>query len=275
VRDFTVGKGGKTAVKSVISGLFVAFSMYSAIPVPQVNWEKQTMRWALGFLPLIGVLIGAIEWFWFAFCMHFGAAGVFYAVIAALIPLAVSGGIHLDGLCDTCDALCSFGDREKRLDILKDPHVGAFGPLWLMAFLLAEVGCFAQIYDRPVLLPLACTGFAFARTMGGRKVVAAPCAKDSGLAHIFAENSDKRAVSRMLLAEFVLFAVLLGLWACRVPHALAAAKVLVIVLVVWYAVHEHISRRVFGGVTGDLAGFCISLSELITLAAAAIGGLIL
>ena len=118
------------------------------------------MRWALGFLPLIGVLIGAIEWFWFAFCVHFGAAGVFYAVIAALIPLAVSGGIHLDGLCDTCDALCSFGDREKRLAILKDPHVGAFGPLWLMAFLLAEVGCFAQIYDRPVLLPLACTGFA-------------------------------------------------------------------------------------------------------------------
>ena len=74
-------------MKSVISGLLVAFSMYSAIPVPQVNWEKQTMRWALGFLPLIGVLIGAIEWFWFAFCMHFGAAGVFYAVIAALIPL--------------------------------------------------------------------------------------------------------------------------------------------------------------------------------------------
>ena len=207
--------------------------------------------------------------------VYFGAAGVFYAVIAALIPLAVSGGIHLDGLCDTCDALCSFGDREKRLAILKDPHVGAFGPLWLMAFLLAEVGCFAQIYDRPVLLPLACTGFAFARAMGGRKVVASPCAKDSGLAHIFAENSDKRAVSRMLVAEFVLFAVLLGLWIYRVPHALAAAKVLVIVLAVWYAVHEHISRRVFGGVTGDLAGFCISLSELITLAAAAIGGLIL
>ena len=211
----------------------------------------------------------------FRLCGLIGLPNLLRGAILTLIPVLVTGGIHLDGLCDTCDALCSFGDREKRLDILKDPHVGAFGPLWLMAFLLAEVGCFAQIYDRPVLLPLECTGFAFARTMGGRKVVAAPCAKDSGLAHIFAENSDKRAVSRMLLAEFVLFAVLLGLWACRVPHALAAAKVLVIVLVVWYAVHEHISRRVFGGVTGDLAGFCISLSELITLAAAAIGGLIL
>ena len=111
--------------------------------------------------------------------------------------------------------------------------------------------------------------------MGGRKVVASPCAKDSGLAHIFAENSDKHAVSVLLTTEFVLFAVLLGLWVYRVPHALTAAKVLVVVLVLWYVLHERISRRVFGGVTGDLAGFCISAAELLTLAVAAAGGLIL
>ena len=262
-------------MKSLISGLLVAFSMYSAIPVPQVNWEKKTMRWTLIFLPLVGVVIGAIQWIWFMFCRYFDANMLFFAVGATLIPLCISGGIHLDGLCDTCDALCSFGDREKRHAILKDPHVGAFGPMWISAFFLAECGCFAQIYAKSALFPVVLCGFTLARTMGGRKVVASPCAKDSGLAHIFAENSDKRAVSHMLIAEFVLFAVLLGLWIYRVPHALAAAKVLVIVLVAWYAVHEHISRRVFGGVTGDLAGFCISLSELITLAAAAIGGLIL
>ena len=115
-------------MKSVISGLLVAFSMYSAIPVPQVNWEKQTMRWALGFLPLIGVLDRCDKVVLVRILRAFRRGRrVFYAVIAALIPLAVSGGIHLDGLCDTCDALCSFGDREKRLAILKDPHVGAFG----------------------------------------------------------------------------------------------------------------------------------------------------
>ena len=262
-------------MKSIVSGLMVAFSMYSAIPVPQVNWEKKTMRWALGFLPLIGVLIGALEWLWFVFCTHFGAAGLFYAVFAALLPLLVSGGIHLDGLCDTCDALCSYGDREKRLAILKDPHVGAFGPLWLMAFLLAEVGCFAQLYEKPALLPLLCGGFALARAMGGCKVVASPCAKDSGLAHIFAENSDKRAVVVMLAVEFLLFTGALGVWLHRVPHGLFAAKALIVLLVLWYVLHERISRRVFGGVTGDLAGFCISIAELLTLAAAAVGGLLL
>ena len=73
----------------------------------------------------------------------------------------------------------------------------------------------------------------------------------------------------------MLFAALLGLWVYRVPHALTAAKLLIVALVLWYALHERISRRVFGGVTGDLAGFCISVAELLTLAFAAIGGLII
>ncbi len=127
-------------MKSIVSGFLVAFSLYSAIPVPQVNWEKKTMRWALSFLPLVGLVIGGLEWLWYRFCVSFGASVVLYAIVATLLPLIVSGGIHLDGVCDTCDALCSFGDREKRLAILKDSHVGAFGPLWMVAFLLAESG---------------------------------------------------------------------------------------------------------------------------------------
>lgn len=261
-------------MKNAWSGLLVAFSLYSAIPVPQVQWEKRTMRWALGFLPLIGVLIGALEWLWFAFCTHFAAEGLFYAVGATLITLLVSGGIHLDGLCDTCDAFCSYGDREKRLAILKDPHVGAFGPMWLIAFLLAEVGCFAQIYERPALLPLALTGFALARCLGGCKVVLSPCAKDSGLAHLFAENSDKKVVAVALMVEMVLYLAIAGLLVYAVPHGLTAGKVLVVVLLVWYGVHEKLTRRIFGGITGDLAGFGISVAELLSLVCAALGGLL-
>ena len=240
-------------MKSLISGLLVAFSMYSAIPVPQVNWGKKTMRWTLIFLPLVGVVIAAIQWIWFMFCRYFNANMLFFAVGATLIPLCISGGIHLDGLCDTCDALCSFGDREKRLAILKDPHVGAFGPMWISAFFLAECG------------------FALARTMGGRKVVASPCAKDSGLAHIFAENSDKKMVSCVLYAEFIII-LLLFIW--LTGHVLTAA-VLAVLLIAWYGIHERLSIRTFGGITGDLAGFCISISELLCLVVAAVGGLVL
>ena len=260
-------------MKSAWSGLLVAFSLYSAVPVPQVQWEKKTMRWALSFLPFVGVLVGAAEWLWYLFCAHFGAVVLFYAVGAALIPLFISGGIHLDGLCDTCDALCSYGDREKRLAILKDPHVGAFGPMWLMAFLLAEAACFAQIYETPALLPVVFLGFAEARAIGARKIVTMPCAKNTGLAHIFAENSDKKAVDTTLKIELAVLDAALLVWLHQLEHGYFLAVAYMVLIGLWYILHTRIAMRVFGGITGDLAGFCISLSELLALACAAFGGL--
>lgn len=257
-------------MKSLWSGLLVAFSLYSAVPVPQVKWEKKTMRWALSFLPLVGLLIGLAEWLWYGFCASHGASVVLYAVVAALLPLAISGGIHLDGLCDTCDALCSFGDRDKRLTILKDPHVGAFGPLWTMAFLLAETACFAQIYETPALLPVALSGFALARALGGCKIVRTPCAKDTGLAHLFAENSDKTAVALTLTVEALL---LLAVWLFVTPFG-GAAFLGALLLLVWNGLHYHLCMKTFGGITGDLAGFFISTAELLAVAVAAFGGLL-
>ena len=261
-------------MKSITSGFLVAFSLYSAIPVPQVQWEKRTMRWALCFLPLVGLVIGGLEWLWYQFCAAYGAAALLYAGGAALLPLVVSGGIHLDGLCDTCDALCSFGDRQKRLDILKDSHVGAFGPLWLMAFLLAEAACFAQVYQTPQYLPLAVLGFAAARAAGGCKIVTMPCAKDSGLAHLFAENSDKKAVAVALALQAVAYPVLAGVWLYAAPAGIAVVRTALLLGLIWYALHDRLCKRIFGGVTGDLTGFFISTGELLLLAAAAFGGLI-
>lgn len=262
-------------MKSVVSGFLVAFSLYSAIPVPQVNWEKKTMRWALSFLPLVGLLIGAAQWLWFWFCAKHGAAGLFYAVGAMLLPLVLSGGIHLDGFTDTCDALCSHADREKKLQIMKDPHVGAFGPLWLAAFLLAETACFAQLYQKPALLPFALTGFALARALGGREIVALPCAKESGLAHLFAEGSDKKAVAATLLLETAVLFAAAVLWLRASPGGVGAVCVGALILLAGYWRHGRLCRDVFGGITGDLAGFFISLAELFCLFFAAVGGLLL
>lgn len=262
-------------MRSIWSGFCVAFSLYSAVPVPQVPWEKKTMRWALGFLPLVGVLVGALEMLWFWFCTRFQADGMFYALFAALLPVAVTGGIHLDGFADTCDALCSFGEREKRLAILKDPHIGAFGVLWLAAYLLASAACFAQVYRTPRYLPLAAAGFVLSRASGGRKIVTLPCAKQSGLAHLFAEGSDKAAVSQMLLAEWlVCAAALLFLALDASPRTACVTALTLLALLLWNAGHKRLCLRDFGGITGDLTGFYISLCELMALALAALGGLL-
>ena len=92
--------------------------MFSALPMPQFDWNEKNMRYALCAFPLVGVVCGAL------WCV----CGVLPLPVAAraagfcLVPVWVTGGIHLDGYADTCDALSSYGDTAKKLEILKDPH---------------------------------------------------------------------------------------------------------------------------------------------------------
>lgn len=262
-------------MKSALSGIIVAFSMYSTIPVPQIPWQKSTMRWALSFLPVIGLIIGLFEWLWYLFCTNFNASSILYSIIATIIPIIISGGIHLDGLCDTCDAICSFGEIEKKLAILKDPHVGAFGSIWLIAFLLCQIACFAQLYKIPKYLIFAFIGFAVARAVGGSKIVLLPCAKNSGLAHIFSQNSDKKIVLFTLIIEAIILLILSTLAIFNVNDSIFVSKILIWSVLIWYFVHNEICKDIFGGITGDLAGFFICTTELIFLLIPAFGGMIL
>ena len=120
----------------VLQTVAVAFAMFSAVPVPQFNWTEKNMRYAMCAFPLIGVVIGLL---WFL-CGVLPLPGAARAAGFCLIPVWVTGGIHLDGYADTCDALSSYGDREKKLEILKDPHCGAFAVI-----LLAAVLCCAML----------------------------------------------------------------------------------------------------------------------------------
>lgn len=102
----------------------VAFSTYSAILMPQVQWSQRNMRYAMCFFPLIGLIIGALLLGWAQLRNLVGIGPLLFGAVATVLPLLVTGGIHLDGFCDTCDALGSHQPREKKLEILKDSHAG-------------------------------------------------------------------------------------------------------------------------------------------------------
>lgn len=178
-------------IGELFGGLLVAFGLYSALPLPQIEWKRSTMRYALGFLPLIGVLVGACEYGWLLLAGKLALSSLLYAAGAVLIPVVITGGIHLDGFVDTCDALCSYGDREKRLEILKDPHVGAFAILWIGALLVAQLGLFAQVYETPASAKLLLFGYAGARALGGGMIVTQTCAKNSVLALVCGQRGQK------------------------------------------------------------------------------------
>lgn len=153
----------------------IAFSMYSKIPMPKSEWTKENMRYIMCFFPLIGVIIGGLTWLWGYFGKVLVSSHVFYAAVLVLIPVAVSGGIHLDGLLDTSDALHSYQPRERKLEILKDSHAGAFAIITAVVYFLLYLGVYSEITLKS--LPVVCIGFVLSRALGGFSIAAFPMAK--------------------------------------------------------------------------------------------------
>ena len=241
---------------TALQTIAVAFAMFSAIPTPQFDWNEKNMRYALCAFPLIGVVCGAL---WCAV----GALPLPTLARAAglcLVPVWVTGGIHLDGYADTCDALSSYGDTAKKLEILKDPHCGAFAVIRLCSYFAAYFalcGCVQFTLRIGAIWTLALVG---ERALSGLAVAAFPLAKNTGLAHTFATAADRQRVRRVLAALAAVLAAalaVLGGWAL----VLAAAVV--------FARYYRAATKQFGGTTGDLAGWFLQKCEIWMLAALA------
>ena len=241
----------------VLQTIAVAFAMFSAIPVPQFEWNEKNMRYAMCAFPLIGVVIGA-AW---CVCGALPLPGLAKAAGFALIPVWITGGIHLDGYADTCDALSSYGDREKKLEILKDPHCGAFAVIRLCSYFAAYLCLAACVQFTPRVGALWTLALVLERAFSGLAVAAFPMAKNTGLAHTFAEAADRITVRRVLIIYTAVLGaamLVLGGW----------AAVLAVLLVFWR--YYAVSKKQFGGITGDLAGWFLQRAELAMLAALAV-----
>ena len=89
----------------MFKALIIAFSTYSKLPMPQVEWSQQNMRYAVCFFPMVGVAAGGLLLGWCWLCQLLALTPALRAAGGVVIPLLVSGGIHMDGWCDTADAL--------------------------------------------------------------------------------------------------------------------------------------------------------------------------
>lgn len=242
---------------TVLESVAVAFSMFSAIPMPQFVWNERNMRWALCAFPLVGAVIAVCMFFWSKLCLLLSLPDILRGAGLCLLPVLITGGIHLDGYCDTCDALSSHSDTETKQKILKDPHLGAFAAIRLCAYFLADFALWTALPDP--CLPLLLGMFCLSRSLSGLALTVFPIRPGSGLARSFAEAADRKRARKVLLALSAAFALLL-LW------ARAGETVLTAGLVFWY--YRRMCIRDFGGLSGDLAGWFLQTAELWMLAAA-------
>ena len=88
-----------------------------------------------------------------------------------VLPVLVTGGIHLDGFCDTADALASHQDTEKKLQILKDPHMGAFAAIWLGCYFIAQLALAVTAAQMQADLTALAFGYCISRSLSGLSLI--------------------------------------------------------------------------------------------------------
>lgn len=240
---------------NVIRSFFVAFSMYSKIPMPKTEWTKESMKYCLCFFPAIGAVIGGAELLWMYLAGVMGVGQILQTAVLVLIPVMITGGIHVDGLLDTADALSSYKPMEQKLEILKDSHAGAFAVIVGISYFLLYFGILSEA-DLEMVTVLA-PGFILSRALSGFSIVSFRMAKNTGLAATFSDMAVKGRV-RIVMA---LCAVAASAVMIAVNPAGGAAGAAGAFLTLFC--YRRMAYQKFGGITGDLAGFFLQICELV------------
>lgn len=234
--------------------------MYSVIPVGSADCSPENLRWAMVFFPLVGIAEGGLVWFWHLIAQKTGISAFFFATLAVFLAQAISGGIHLDGFCDSLDAIASHREPAEQLRIMKDPHIGPFAVFGVVFLLLTQTAFYTELYTleswRFWLALLLC--MMLQRCLSARLIVSLPSARSDGLAATFAAPADA-AVRRILSSAAGLLAgVVLLLQAWRGVAVVAVTGL-------WYLYYKSFVLKRYGGITGDLAGLFLIVTEWMTL----------
>ena len=212
---------------------FIAFSMYSRIPMPMFEWKEEDMKYAMCFFPAIGMVIGAVFY------------GMFLLLSWLLLGSFLAAGILL------------------AVPILKDTHTGAFAVIFGALYLILYAAACMEL-DRETAV-LVSIGFVISRSLSGLSTVTFPEARKHGMLADFMKDARKKTVAVCMLVIFFMTAFLELLFGGICGGVVVITTVLIFL---WY---RHMAVQEFGGVTGDLAGFFLQICELGILLAAVIG----
>jgi adenosylcobinamide-GDP ribazoletransferase len=244
----------------------LAFSLYTKIPMPFIDADEDARTYLFCFFPAIGLVIALLLLVWIHISDAIGLGIVLKTAVYVAIPFFLTGGIHYDGFLDVTDANASYGSREKKLAIMDDPHTGAFALAGgIVYYLLFFAGTFESLQSG---FPGVCLIFVISRALTGYLVMTMRSAHPGGMLDASTEKKESAQVNIVLIVWGLLFLFLMmciGGARMGIPGAVGIG---------WCFFFRWWANRRFGGITGDLAGYHLTWSELImTLAFAVVSAL--
>lgn len=235
-----------------------AFQLLTRIPL-RMKTEAQAEDYAFSvyFFPVAALAVGGITALVYALCSMAGLYAI-GGIAAVLLPVLITGALHIDGLADTCDALFSVRSKERMLEIMRDPRLGVMGACALVfdilirAALIAELSSVLTTYSAAmIILVLPVMGKVSLITGGSLH----PYARKDGMGK---NHIDQMHAFHMLVAALVGGALL------EVFFNEAWMFLVVIPLAVGAFAGWRMSKKL-GGLTGDTLGALNELGEILFL----------
>jgi len=244
---------------SFLKDVYVSVVFLTRLPAP--SWPDAAQRdlatgmWAF---PIAGVLVATIAGLVYAVCDAIGLPVYISALFAVVALTIATGGLHEDGLADLADGIWGGSTPERRLAIMSDSQIGAYGTIALIVSVAGRAAAIATIGQ-----PLFVLGALVAAEAASRAVMPALMsfsgpAKSDGLGASAGTPGVATWGSALFLAAVIcVLAAPAGWFTCLIAAAAGAA------LISWFA------RRNLGGYTGDVLGAAQQIAELFALIAIA------
>lgn len=246
-------------MKQVLTGLVLSLQFFTALPIRkafEMNAKSATIMY--GAIPLIGLGIGALQVIFLTVNdTYFSLSPLFTAILMVVIHFLATGGLHMDGVVDTGDAYFSYRDQKKRLEILDDPRIGAFGAMTLVLFVILKIGILYELLLRGVpFLYIILVPFISRQAVILVFITTNP-SKETGIASYFKKTVNEQTLLWMTITYFIVIlalAITLQNW---------ILLILCGVLLVFTGVYRSWAKRNFGGISGDLLGAIFEWAELV------------
>lgn len=237
-----------------MKSLFSAISFLTIFPVIKYQTNNQEhLKFSWTWFPLVGLLVGTIIGTVFEISyLYLHLSKLLSATLAISASIIITRGFHYDGLADTTDALFGGSNKESRLRIMKDPHIGSFAVLALICTILLQIQFITNIPTYRIIPTLGAIGL-FSRLAVLPAMLWSPYANNSSLGLVF-KNS--------LLGYIAVFLVSIGIGYFLIGQSTIYIPLLTALTALAISA---LAKRLLGGITGDICGCIIVISELVAM----------
>ena len=240
---------------NLLKDIYLSVVFLTRLPAP--GWPEAAARklstgmWAF---PVAGVLVATIAGLVYAIGDAIGLPVYISALFAVVGLIIATGGLHEDGLSDLADGIWGGADPARRLEIMSDSRIGAYGAIALIVSVVGRAAAIAAIAEPLFVFGALVASTAVSRAMIPAMMAFGAPAKSDGLGtRAGTPDAVNWSMALLLAAAIAAIAAPAGWLTCLIAAAVGAA------LIAWFA------RRNLGGYTGDVLGAAQQVAELFAL----------